>query len=190
MEMDDIFLSDKYLISQKIFALRGKYRVFSESANPLLYIEQDALFQLKASFGVYRDEGKQQKVLSIEQEKFFQLAPSYLIKDEYGQVLGKITKKLVTLFKSTWNVYDKNGNQLVTIQEDVNSVVLGMMTKTKNEWANFNFLAKDGSKIGVLNRTWQIADRYLLDLTADSNKQIDRRLAICASIVLDVGENR
>ena len=48
--MESVFELNKYLISQKIFTMRGKYHIFNENNERILYAEQSSLFQLKACF--------------------------------------------------------------------------------------------------------------------------------------------
>ena len=51
-------------------------------------------------------------------------------------------------------------------------------------------LLMDGRVIGSLNRKFQLRDRYVLDLTADHERKLDRRLAIALAIGLDALQNR
>jgi hypothetical protein len=48
----------------------------------------------------------------------------------------------------------------------------------------------DGRVIGHMNRKFQLRDRYVLDLGADHDRQLDRRLAIALAIGLDTLQNR
>jgi hypothetical protein len=41
-----------------------------------------------------------------------------------------------------------------------------------------------------MNRKFQLRDRYVLDLSADAGKSLDRRLAIALAIGLDTLQNR
>jgi hypothetical protein len=41
-----------------------------------------------------------------------------------------------------------------------------------------------------MNRKLQLRDRYVLDLSADTGKRLDRRLAIALAIGLDTLQNR
>ena len=54
---------------------------------------------------------------------------------------------------------------------------------------NFDLLI-DGNVIGHMNRKFQLRDRYVLDLTADHDRRLDRRLAIALAIGLDTLQNR
>ena len=61
------------------------------------------------------------------------------------------------------------------------------------EWVPipYNFdLLMDGRVIGHLNRKFQLRDRYVLDLTDDHERKLDRRLAIALAIGLDALQNR
>jgi uncharacterized protein YxjI len=55
----------------------------------------------------------------------------------------------------------------------------------------YNFdLSMDDSVIGHMNRKFQLRDRYVLDLSADHERRLDRRLAIALAIGLDTLQNR
>jgi hypothetical protein len=44
--------------------------------------------------------------------------------------------------------------------------------------------------IGEFNRKFTILDRYVLDMTSDSQHNVDRRIAIAMAVMLDTGELR
>jgi uncharacterized protein YxjI len=54
---------------------------------------------------------------------------------------------------------------------------------------NFRLLA-DGREVGSMNRKFQIRDRYVLDLSDDADRRIDRRLAVALAIALDALQSR
>ena len=43
---------------------------------------------------------------------------------------------------------------------------------------------------GEFNRNFTLFDRYVLDLSRDRPRMVDRRLAIALGVLLDTGENR
>jgi hypothetical protein len=49
---------------------------------------------------------------------------------------------------------------------------------------------KNGDVIGILNRSFTILDRYVLDMSPDAGNRIDRRLALAMGVMLDTGERR
>jgi len=55
----------------------------------------------------------------------------------------------------------------------------------------YNFdLVSEGKPIGFMNRKFQLRDRYVLDLSGDHERRLDRRLAIALAIGLDTLQNR
>ena len=48
----------------------------------------------------------------------------------------------------------------------------------------------DGRVIGHMNRKFQLRDRYVLDLSGDHERRLDRRVAIALAIGLDTLQNR
>ena len=54
---------------------------------------------------------------------------------------------------------------------------------------NFDFLV-DGSVVGRMDRKFKLRDRYVLDLSGDTGRRIDRRLGLALAIGLDALQNR
>ena len=54
---------------------------------------------------------------------------------------------------------------------------------------NFDILV-GGEKIGAMDRKFQLRDRYVLDLSGDTDRKLDRRLAVALAIGLDTLQNR
>jgi hypothetical protein len=52
------------------------------------------------------------------------------------------------------------------------------------------FVRPDGSILGEFNRKFTILDRYVVDLTDDPDRYLDRRIALALGIMLDTGEGR
>ena len=56
---------------------------------------------------------------------------------------------------------------------------------------NFIIVQGDSDRvIGEFNRNFTILDRYVLDMSADQQHILDRRIAIAIGIILDTGERR
>ena len=59
---------------------------------------------------------------------------------------------------------------------------------------NFILVVPRGGEVeamrGEFNRNFTIFDRYVLDLTRDRPRTIDRRLAVALGVLLDTGEHR
>lgn len=48
----------------------------------------------------------------------------------------------------------------------------------------------DEQVIGEFNRKFTILDRYVLDMSADPEHYLDRRIALALGVLLDTGERR
>ena len=55
---------------------------------------------------------------------------------------------------------------------------------------NFVLIRPDGALLGEFNRKFTILDRYVLDLTGDPERYLDRQVALALGIMLDTGEGR
>jgi hypothetical protein len=54
-----------------------------------------------------------------------------------------------------------------------------------------NFIiTANGMQVGTFIRKFTLTDKYIMDLTADYQKAIDRRVAIALAVLLDAGEQR
>jgi hypothetical protein len=54
----------------------------------------------------------------------------------------------------------------------------------------FIFCLPGGQVVGEFNRKFTLLDRYVLDLTRDSARALDRRVAVAMGVMLDTGERR
>jgi len=56
---------------------------------------------------------------------------------------------------------------------------------------NFMIMSPDFSDVlGELNRKLTLFDKYVLDLTHDPDRLLDRRIALALGVMLDTGEHR
>ncbi len=174
-----------------MLSMKGCYSVYDEAGNSLFYIESTKLFQLKDSFTVYQDKQKKIKLLTIKQDKFFQLSPSYSVLDENDRIIGSARKRPFLLFRSVWDISYADKKKILRAEEDISKAVLlsVFMPKEQKELANFNFI-KDEEEIGEFNRRNTFLDKYVLDLSGDVGRSLDRRLALGMCIILDKGEGR
>jgi hypothetical protein len=54
----------------------------------------------------------------------------------------------------------------------------------------FIFCLPGGQVVAEFNRKFTILDRYVLDLSKDSARVLDRRVALAMGVMLDTGERR
>ncbi|MCM2266264.1 MAG: hypothetical protein NDI60_00665 [Elusimicrobiales bacterium] len=144
---------------------------------------------------VYRDESRGEVLLSILQEYKVQLlGSSFTVTDPQGVPVGRLVKKyLHNIFRKRWYCFAPGGELLFTARED--SVILSILRRFLGSFfgllrTNFLICGPLGNVLGEFNRRMTLLDRYVLDMTQDPTRQIDRRLALAVGVMLDTGEKR
>lgn len=141
----------------------------------------------------YRDESRGQKLLEVLQDqKFYFLTHTYTVNDAAGAVLGRISKNLLTdVFRKKWLCDAPDGRRLCTARED--SVLRAILRRVVSNLVVLNFVFLRGEteeEIGRFDRKFTLLDRYVLDMSADRARLLDRRLALAMGVMLDTGERR
>ena len=144
----------------------------------------------------YRDASKRDRVLEILQDKKFQpITHTYSVRDRAGRPLARLGKNwLYNLFRKRWYVYEPNGRLMLVAKED--SVILSLLRRFIGPLfgllrTNFIFLpANSDDVVGEFKRKFTILDRYVLDMSADGRRAVDRRIALALGVMLDTGERR
>ena len=189
------FAQDKFLLNQKVLSLGSKYQIFDQNNQPLFYVDRP-VFKFKAHIGIYEDESKTRKVLTVFQDKVFQFSLTFTLLDENEQPFAQFKREFwMSLLRRTWKVYDMQGNLIAGAVEDSWWKALLRRLPYVNEIGAFirtNFLITrpDGSLFGQFIRRYSLADRYVMDLTGDPGRTLDRRVALGLAIVLDNAERR
>jgi predicted Zn finger-like uncharacterized protein len=153
----------------------------------------------KRHISFYADETKSQLLMQVLQDSKFQpIVSTYTVTIPDAGVVGHIKKNILTnIFRKRWDVLDPHGNLILLAKED--SLVLSLLRRFLGPLFGFlrtNFLLmvprSDGPELvrGEFNRKFTVLDRYVLDLTRDRPRMIDRRLAAALGVMLDTGEHR
>ena len=143
----------------------------------------------------YRGKQKGEKVLEILQWKKFEFfSTTFIIRDAKNTPLGKLRKNLFTnLIRKKWRLMTFGGRDILVAKED--SIILSLLRRLLGPMFGLlrtNYVFEDGAgkHVGEFQRKATILDRYALDMRADLNRNVDRRLALAVGVVLDTGERR
>ena len=148
----------------------------------------------------YRDESKRERLLDILQDKKFQpITSTYTVRDARGRPIARLGKNvLFNVIRKRWYVWAPGGGAdpqvLFLAKED--SVILSLLRRFIGPLfgllrTNFIFLpAGSEDVIGEFKRKFTILDRYVLDMSGDPERTMDRRIAIALGVMLDTGERR
>jgi hypothetical protein len=140
----------------------------------------------------YRDTTKTERLLSIQQDqKVTAFIQTFTILDAQGSVLALARKNwLGDIIRKKWRVLSLDGQPLFEAREDLWHAILSRLV-AKLFPMNFQFHAAGfAGALGSFNRKFTIRDRYVLDLSPDRGRVIDRRLGLALGVLLDTGERR
>lgn len=143
---------------------------------------------------VFSDDTRAHLLMGIIQErKLVILTAPYTLVDADGNALALFTKNyLYNVIRKRWRVFTSAREPLVDAWEDnVGKSILRRIVGPLYGILRTNFVVtRDGKKLGEFNRQLTIFDRYVLDLSLDPERTLDRRVAVALGILLDTGESR
>jgi len=200
--VSDAFSHDRFLVDQLIRPVANLYRVTplaigeTPAGGPIAFVRQKKL-AVKEDIRFYGDEQEKQELFRIKARSVFDTGGArYDVTAADGGPIGVLHHQLKSLIRSTWRVTDPDDQEVAIAQE--RSLPLAIARRVIDfvpygEWIpipyNFDLLS-NGRAIGHLSRKFQLRDRYVLDLSGDSDRRVDRRLAIALAIGLDTLQNR
>jgi uncharacterized protein YxjI len=159
---------------------------------PVLFFVILGVLAKKRHIHFYRDDSKSELLLEVLQDqKLALLTHTYTVNEPDGRTLARLSKNLLTdLFRKQWNVWDAQGRRVWEAKED--SVLLALVRRflTRLVPLCFIFRHPGGQVVGEFNRKFTILDRYVLDLSLDVDRTLDRRVAVAMGVMLDTGERR
>jgi uncharacterized protein YxjI len=199
----DGFEYDRYLVDQLVRPLVNLYRVTPLAAGetpaggPVAFVRQKRM-ALKEDIRFYADEGETQELFGIKARQIIEVGGRYDVTAAGGERIGVLEKVFgKSLLRSTWRILDASEQEVATAHE--RSYPMAILRRAIDFVPdvgglipipyNFDFLV-DGRVVGKMDRKFQLRDRYVLDLSGDTERKIDRRLGIALAIGLDTLQNR
>ena len=144
---------------------------------------------------VYRDESRAEILLRVRQDqRWAVLTRTYTVMTTSDEILARLRKRYVhNIIRKRWYVEAPTGPVVALAIEE--SIVLSLLRRVLGSLfgllrTNFVLVRPDGTVLGEFNRKFTILDRYVLDLTSDPERYLDRRVALALGIMLDTGEGR
>lgn len=192
---------DVFMIRQRFAPVVNRYEIAlaEQPDQPFAFVEQKR-FKFKEDIRFYADDSKSEELWKIVARQRFDPRARYDITTADGAKLGEIQKVFgASLLRSTYKIYDDAGE--VTVAERNIAVAvfrraIGFVPYVDNvaNWLPIPYdftLTRDDVQIGTHERKrMKIADTYTLDLSGDSERTLDRRLALALAIGLDALQAR
>jgi len=193
---------DRYLVDQLVRPIVNLYRVTPLAAGetpaggPVAFVRQKKM-AIKEDIRFYADESETNELFRIKARSILDTGGSRYDVLAGEQRFGVLEHQFgASLLRSTWRVRDGAEAELMIARE--RSMPLAILRRVIDFVPygdivpipyNFEFLAGE-RVVGGMDRKFQLRDRYILDLGGDTEKRIDRRLAIALAIGLDTLQNR
>ena len=195
---------DRYLVDQLIRPIANLYRVTPLAAGetlagpPIAYVRQKKL-AIKEHIRFFADEAETQELFHIQAQTWLDTGGSrYDVVDAQEGKIGMLHHVFgKSLLRTTWNVLNATDQEVAVARERSQAMAIlrrgidfvpdvgGLIPIPYN----FDILSAE-QVIGKMDRKFQLRDRYVLDLSGDSDRKLDRRLAIALAIGLDTLQNR
>ena len=144
-----------------------------------------------------RDQALSQPVLHVSQDNRLTFPIAWFtLRDSSGTVIARLRKNVLwDLLRRRWTIHAPDGAVRWLAMEDsmLKSLIRRLAPDFIAAFMRTNFVFMDpGSRriLGTFNRKLAFRDHYALDLTADPERQLDRRVAVAAAVLLDTGERR
>jgi uncharacterized protein YxjI len=178
---------------------RYEFLLADDGETPFCFVEQ-ARFKFKEDIRFYTDETKSVELLRIKARQRFDPRATYDVTGADGTKIGEIQKVFgKSLIRSTYAINSNAGT--VTAQEQNPVVALfrrlvGLIPYVGDfaDWLpipyHFEFM-RDGTVIGHHKRRigpWR--DVYDIDVSADTERTLDRRLVLAIAVGMDALQAR
>jgi len=200
--MQDAFHHDRFLVDQLIRPIANLYRITPLAAGetpaggPVAFVRQKKM-AIKEDIRFFADESETQELFRLKARSILDTGGSrYDVTDASGESIGVLHHQLrKSLIRSTWEISGANGTTAIAHERSKPMAIARRLVDfvPYGEWVpipyNFDVLL-DERVVGHLNRKFQLRDTYILDLTSDHERRIDRRLGVALAIGLDALQNR
>src|SRR5205809_4126114 len=195
---------DRFLIDQLVRPMVNLYRVTPLAAGetpaggPVAFVRQKRM-ALKEDIRFFADESESQELFRIKARSVLDMGGSrYDVTDAMGAPIGRLEhlfKK--SLIRSTWRLVGSDEAEVWIAHEKSQALAIARRVVDfvpYGEWLPipYDFVLLEGDReLGHFTRKFlSVRDRYVLDLSGDTDKRLDRRLAIALGIALDALQNR
>jgi uncharacterized protein YxjI len=196
---------DRFILQQRIKLVINQYE-FSlpedgDKPGAAFCFAEQKRFTFKEDIRFYTDDSKRVELLRIKARQRFDPRARYDVTDANGKI-GEIQKVFgASLLRSTYALFDASGVEVARAQE--HSVAVALIRRVLDfipyieavaNWLpipyHFDFV-RGGEVIGTHKRQpFKFRDTYTIDLTADTDRTLDRRLILAIAVGMDALQAR
>ena len=199
----DRFQHDRFLVDQLIRPIANLYRITPLAAGempaggPIAFVRQKKL-KVKEDIRFFADESETQELFRLNARTWLDTGGSrYDVLAADGTRIGVLHHMLKSILRTTWSIQDGSEQEIAIARE---RSAVGAILRRAIDFVpdygglipipyNFDILIGD-QVAGRMDRKFKLRDQYVLDLSGDHERKIDRRLGIALAIGLDALQNR
>lgn len=202
--LDRIAGLDKFYVQQKFAPMVNHYRIATVGADgtsegePLANVKQKRM-KIREQVDFFAGDEQSTMAMQIKARGVFEFRGRSDVRLPDGTVIGQLQKDFSkSLLRSTWHILDAEGEAVASAQES--SMPIAVLRRVWG-WIPlasvipfplpFHFdITIDDKTVGTYRRQMSIMDRYIMDLSGDTERRIDRRVAAAFAIALDALQDR
>jgi hypothetical protein len=174
----------KYVIKQQGLAIGGKYGLYDESGDPLLYVEEKVKWiPPSTTVHMYADEKKTQEILTMKDRP--ENSDMDVIDAESGQKIGGIitsADNLSEVVMDAWGITDAD-DKLIGKATEISLGQSMLRDLADNELPQKLDIKIGETLVGELRQKVKMIGYELnVDFSMDTSNLLDRRLGIAAAI--------
>ena len=186
-----IFQQDSFVARQKIFSLAPCFYVQDQFGNALAFLRKK-VFTWKDEVRVFTDETQSLELLHIKARTIIDWGAAFDVTDSINnQKVGVLKRRgWKSVLRREWIIMDALDQEIGRIREDsaVLAFVRRFLTALLPQTYTFEL---GGQQVGSATQNWNLfAPRMYVDFTPDPGRQLDRRLAVAAVVLLMAVEGR
>ena len=199
----DRFQHDRFLVDQLLRPIANLYRITplaigeTPAGGPIAFVRQKKM-KIKEDIGFFADESEAEELFRIKARTWIDTGSSrYDVVAADGSRIGVLHHLLKSILRTTWSIQDGDEQEIAVARErsQVGAVARRLVDFLPDVGGlipipyNFDILVDD-RVAGKMDRKFKLRDQYVLDLSDDHDRKLDRRLAIALAIGLDALQNR
>lgn len=193
--MSTVLDADQFEIEQLIRPMVNLYRIATRGT-PVAFVRQKRM-AIKEDIRFFANEDESEELFRIKARSLMEFGGRYDVTTPAGEKIGVLEKVFgKSLLRSTWRILDAGEQEVAVAQERSQFWAIVRRVIDAVPYGDFipivfHFRIDRGEQhLGDFTRAFGMRDRYTLDLSGDTERTIDRRLAIALGIALDALQSR
>jgi len=196
------FDNDRFLVEQLLRPMVNLYTVSTlgadgKTAGETVAFARQKRMAIKEDLRFCADDSETEELFRLKARRVVEIGGRYDVTQPSGERIGTLEKRFKqSLIRSTWSILDGSEDQIAWARERSAAIAIVRRIKDLIPYGeaipvpyHFTFLRGE-REIGELSRVLGLRDKYILDLSADAERALDRRLAIALAVGLDAFQAR